>query len=621
MNYAADRCGKPAPIRGKIGNGRTSLKMQTNTMKQNYTRLITLTGLFWFALFSLATAGEIQVNARVNQPNIFAGQPFALTITVEGADEVIPPDLTHLIDFQVKDLGQNPNSSNFQLTINGRQIESKNTIEFSYKLITRKTDTTTIPAVTVVADGKPYTTKPIAITIKQPEENEYFKLEVRLSKPSAYVGEPLLMTTTWLIGQKARGGGFNLPVLSDNRFKTSVRNDLLPRDQKQLIRIELAGEVILAKQHQKRVGNQDFTAITFFHTLIPQTAGELTLPQGTIAVDALSGYQTAGGGRNRDPFAIWGSRQREIYNTIVVPANPVSLTVLPLPQHDVPPSFNGLVGHYSIKASAEPLTVNVGDPITLQLEIGGEAATSVTMPSLFFDRFKISNDPVKQRATDDAITFTTTIRARDEEVTEIPGIPLSFFNVESGQYETVHTTPIPITVRATRIITADDALGGSIAPEVQESEPGAEVHRGIRYNYSDIQEPLSPGTNKILLWVGLFLPVALFVLVMLLKRDIDTGSKEAKQRKKQAMRQLKKALARKEDPFPAWLTFLGNELNRPPQTITVQDVLPRLRNQPELAKTVQHIFQTGEALTYGGASQPLEPQTILAAAHHLHQVL
>ncbi|MDA3970944.1 MAG: BatD family protein, partial [Desulfobulbaceae bacterium] len=418
-----------------------------------HTQITILTTFLWLTLFSLATAGDIQVTARLNQQEIYLGQPFALTIIVENADDVIQPDLSKLSGFQTKFLGQSQNSST--QIFNGHR-ESTKTTELNYQF-TAQRSVTTIPAITVIADNKEFQTRPIPVTLKQPEENDHFKLEVRLSKPIAYVGEPLLMTTTWLIGQKARGGGFNLPVMSDNRFKTSVRNDLLPRDQKQLIRIELAGEVILAKQHQKRVGNQDFTAITFFHTLIPQTTGELTLPQGTIAMDALSGYQTAGGGRNRDPFASWGSRQREIYNTIVVPANPVSLTVRPLPQHDVPPSFNGLVGQYSIKASAEPLTVNVGDPITLQLEIGGEAANSVTMPNLTFDRFKISNDPVKQSATDDAITFTTTIRARNEEVTEIPGIPLSFFNVESGQYETVHTTPIPITVRATRIITADDA--------------------------------------------------------------------------------------------------------------------------------------------------------------------
>lgn len=584
-------------------------KRQTDTMKQNYTRLITLTGLLWFALFSIASGGEVRVDARLNQGEIYIGQPFVLTISVEGADEVIPPDLSHLSDFQAQFLGQN-HSSTIQI-FNGRR-ESSKTYELTYQL-TPRNNTTTIPAITVMADGKPFQTSPITITLKQPEENDYFKLEVRLSKPSAYVGEPLLMTTTWLIGQKARGGGFNLPVLSDSRFTTRIRDDLLPRDKNQLIQIELAGEVILAKRHQKRVGNQDFMAITFFHTLIPRTTGELTLPQGTIAVDALTGYQR----RNRDPF----NRQQEQYSTIVVPANPVTLKVLPLPKQGVPPHFSGLVGQYSIRSSAEPTTVNVGDPISFKLEISGEAATSLTMPSLRLDQFKISNDPPKQEVQDDTAVFTTTIRAQNEGVTQIPAIPLSFFNVETGRYETVATEPIPLTVRATRIVTAEDALGITIESNQPVPEPSEPVHRGIRYNYSDIQPPLSPATDKMILWLGLLLPVALFVLVVVLKHDGDTGQRETRKRKTQALKQLRKGLKEEENHFTAWLTFLGNELNRPPLTITVQDVLPHLSRQPELATQVQQIFQAGEARTYGGVGQPLEPQTILDAAQRLHKVL
>ncbi len=597
-----------------------------SNMKQKQTLILFLASLLWFCLLHNASAGEIQVSARISQQEIYLGQPFTLTLVIRGADEVTPPDLTNFTDLQSQFLGKS-HSSNISI-FNGRR-ESSKTYELNYQL-TVKNNIKAIPAFTITADGKSYTTQPIPISTKQPEENDYFKLEVQLSKPTAYVGEPLLMTTTWLIGQKARGGGFNLPILSDPRFSTSIREDLLPPNKKQLIQLELAGQTILAKQYQKRVGNRDFMAITFFHTLIPKTAGDLTLPQGTIAVNALTGQEPQRSRHTRDPFDMWGNRQREIYTTLVVPANPVSLKVLNLPRQNVPPNFTGLVGQYTIAASATPTTVNVGDPINLTLTIAGQSLDTVTMPPLSLDHFKISNDPPKRNATSDTTTFTTTIRAKDEQVQQIPAISISFFNPEKSQYETTATKPIPITVRATRIITANDALGGDGEITPKPATPKKEVHQGIHYNYSDIQESKSPTTNRLILWAGLLIPPMIFLLVILLNRETNTAYKTKRKKKQRALKQLKKDLGAKapgakapgaKAPFEAWLTFIGNELDRPALTISTGDVLPHLDNHPELATQTQAIFKTGEAMKYGGSNDSLDPQDIINTATKLHKVL
>ena len=42
-----------------------------------------------------------------------------------------------------------------------------------------------------------------------------------------------------------------------------------------------------------------------------------------------------------------------------------------MPEADKPAEFYGLVGQYTIAASAAPTKVNVGDPITLTIRIGG----------------------------------------------------------------------------------------------------------------------------------------------------------------------------------------------------------------------------------------------------------
>ena len=600
-------------------NVKDNLK-KTAPMKTDQTFIILLAGLLLLCLTTPATAGDVQVSARINQQEIYLGQPFSFIISIKGTDDVIQPDLTNLKDFQVRFLGKSQNSS---IQIFNSHKESSKTCELNYQLTTLK-NIATIPAITVMADNTPYTTQPIDITTKKPEKNDNFKLEVRLSKPTAYVGEPLLMTTTWLIGQKARGGGFTLPVLSDPRFKTSVREDLLPRDRKHLIQLEIDGKTILAKQYQKKIGTKDFMAITFFHTLIPRSTGTLTLPQGTITVSGLAGYESPQSRRRSvDPFgmSMWGSRQREIYKTFVIPANPVTLDVLPLPMQGKPPGFNGLVGQYTITANASPTIVNVGDPITLNLEISGQAANAVAMPHLNLEHFKISTDQPKHSTDYDTTTFTTTIRAKDEQVQQIPTIPLSFFNVKTGKYETATTTPIPVTVRPTRIITADDALGGHGEIQPKTPEPKTELQQGIRYNYSDIKDNNIPTANRLILWLAILIPPAIFIIIVISKRDVDTSTKQKKKQKKQAIKQLQKNLSTGDAAFEAWLTFLGHELDRPPQTITKQDILPQLKTHPELGKQVQQIFTAGDAMKYGGSNKSLNTQLILDTAEQLHKVL
>ena len=55
----------------------------------------------------------------------------------------------------------------------------------------------------------------------------------------------------------------------------------------------------------------------------------------------------------------------------MVSSQPLKLTVLPLPEEGKPSGFYGLVGQYTISASATPTKVNVGDPITLTVKVGG----------------------------------------------------------------------------------------------------------------------------------------------------------------------------------------------------------------------------------------------------------
>jgi hypothetical protein len=96
-----------------------------------------------------------------------------------------------------------------------------------------------------------------------------------------------------------------------------------------------------------------------------------------------------------------------------------TLEINDLPQTDKPDTFYGLVGSYTITANAAPTQVNVGDPITLKIKIGGsQYLKPVQWPSLeqipeIASSFKIPSEYADGEIEDGAKLFTQTIRANN----------------------------------------------------------------------------------------------------------------------------------------------------------------------------------------------------------------
>ena len=120
-----------------------------------------------------------------------------------------------------------------------------------------------------------------------------------------------------------------------------------------------------------------------------------------------------------------------------------------------------------------PTSVKAGDPITLQIGITGDgpmnlvqAPPLVVLPQLTAD-FKVTSEPLAGIVEGDAKLFTASIRPRHAGITQIPAIPLSFFDPSTEKFVTVKSEPIAITVaEADRlalgsIVGAANAVGSS----------------------------------------------------------------------------------------------------------------------------------------------------------------
>jgi hypothetical protein len=112
-------------------------------------------------------------------------------------------------------------------------------------------------------------------------------------------------------------------------------------------------------------------------------------------------------------------------------AEPITLTVKPIPVAGRPPSFSGAVGEgFSIEVAANRSVVRVGDPISLTVALRGTGnLESLALPDLSLNEGFSSGDfqlPTEQPAGswDGSVRqFQVTVRVRNTSVTQVPPWP------------------------------------------------------------------------------------------------------------------------------------------------------------------------------------------------------
>jgi hypothetical protein len=216
---------------------------------------------------------------------------------------------------------------------------------------------------------------------------------------------------------------------------------------------------------------------------MPKHAGRIAIPASSVSAAVAVGRV-----RSRDPFNSFFGGQTQ-YKRFIVNSKPLDLEVLPVPDKGKPAEFYGLIGQYTISASATPAKVNVGDPITLTIKIGGgKYLKPVRWPDLervpeLAKNFKIPSQKASPTVEGGYKIFTQTIRANNDKVTRIPPIPLASFDVAQGKYVTAQTEPIKLDVAPTKVLTSADLEGADFVPVNRDVEA---IKKGLSANYDDL---------------------------------------------------------------------------------------------------------------------------------------
>ena len=565
------------------------------------------------AAAAAAGAQEVTVQAEVERSEGYVGEPLHVRIVVAGSDQVSAPDPVVIAGFSVRALGGGPNNSEIITTINGRTTrEVTRGYVLNYQFTPTEAGDLTIPALTLQVAGQSQRTRALPIRVRAPQETADYRLRLSLEREQVWVGEPVLLTTTWMWNSELepeRVHGLSHPLLDDAAAHGLDYEPQAPAaGREDPVSLPVAGRDVRWHWGRTRIDGQPFTTLSFAAALLPERPGPLRVAPATVVFDGVSGYR-----RVRDFFG--RTVRQPVRQRFVVPSNELTLTVKALPEAGRPAEFSGLVGSFELTAEAAPREVKVGDPVEFTVTIAGRGdLRRLRAPDLTamdgFGEFRVSADALPALTAQRA-ALRHTLRALHPEVTAIPPVRINVFDAELGRYAELASAPIPITVHPTREVTLRDVEGA--AADQAPSAPVASRREGIAHNYAGpmllVDQRFavrsfaaSPGGLLALFAAPLALAAARLALLLRRSRPRRPGA---------ALAALRRSLAAagSEAPPPALLAALRAYLNDYLQPArAVHDFagaarLLRARGVEEAAlEELRALFAALEAARYGAAA-------------------
>ena len=324
-----------------------------------------------------------------------------------------------------------------------------------------------------------------------------------------------------------------------------------------------------------------------------------------------------------------------MYQKVIIPSNSLNLKVYDVPAQGQPANFAGHVGEYKIQAQATPTQMSVGDPITLTLTLSGpDYLDQVDLPPLdrqpeLIHNFKIPKERAVGETSGKIKVFTQTIRPLKPDIKEIPSIELPYFDTRTRGYRIARTDPIPIQVKAARVVTALDAEGA--APSVSSGSEIETWTKGIAYNYGDmsvienhgfgpvswLKSPvwfcmiLIPPMGYLILWVGLF---------FIRRQNADPLASRARKAYGRLTASIKKAQRTESEQqsyeviLNAFRKYLGDKLRFPHGSLTFNDVKDSLSTKGVNSETLgnlRSLFERCEARRFAGNSDMCDVSSLV----------
>lgn len=438
----------------------------------------------WKSRADAAPPAPPTASAAMSQSTVDLGDSLVYQITVEGVTDVKPPTLPPSDGWDAEYMGGRDESMRSTFIVNGRVTESSSLkYVMQWRITPRRLGPTAVDSFTFDVGGKPVRVPRVQFRTNEPQESPNFRLVLESDRTSAYVGEPIRMRLVWSMGANVKSAAFTGPD-GDDLF------DIEPLDPRPLKArgselsanhpwrvVPFLGRDTIVTRSQGELGGRAVAVFTLELVVTPRKEGSLAIGPYRAACDEVVGQRARG--FFDSPFDDRSQTRRTITT-----GNSLSLEVRPLPVEGRPEGFSGLIGTYSIEASATNAEANVGDPVPLTIVIRGpEPMPGLVPPDLSLQGdFESTFRPAPEgweaapSGAEGQRRFTTTVRPRSDTITQIPPVRLPYFDTSAGRYAVAESAPIALKVRPSRQITAADAAGaGTSFPLAAASAPSSRL--------------------------------------------------------------------------------------------------------------------------------------------------
>jgi hypothetical protein len=250
--------------------------------------------------------------------------------------------------------------------------------------------------------------------------------------------------------------------------------------------------------------------------------------------------------------------------------------------------------------------------------------------------FKFPSEQASPTIENGSKVFVQTLRANSDTVTQIPPIPLAYFDPDKGQYVTSLTDPIGLKVGATKVLTGVDVAGRSSEPVNREVEA---IQQGLAANTEDVQALVDQESSDLAilghpavlaLWLG---PLVVLLASGILKAATTTTPERQMQRRRRraaalAIRKLEAVTAAGPDDRHKLLgaglrQYLGDRFDRPAGALTAADghqIVLQATADNDLASRLQAILAGCEAAHYASGQTSIGADRVTDAVDLVREI-
>ena len=574
----------------------------------NVERMVVLVLMVCFGR-SVMAQDAVTLEAELSRGRVYLGDVVTYQVLVRGAADGTPPAVEFPDGVTVEYRGASSQKFTTMRSINGRQRTVTDAYyKHQYLLTVVKEGEVVIPGAVLEMGSGRYVSNPVQLTAVMPLAADGDRVVVELPDRAVYVGETAVVGVSWWVADQTESLNFESSVFPDSIRVVAVSPEKGVSAGGQELQMELFGQRFLAHLDQGIFEGRPMTRLRFDLELTPSRTGRFEF--GPVRVVFT----------RKDSFG----RAAKMYAESVVQ----TLEVVEVPVDGRPAGYRGLIGVYRAQTDASNTSVNVGDPIEFRLLVSGAEPMvglekTLDAQLLSSKGFRVSSDgwrEVERRRNGERL-FTTTIRAMNDEVTEIPAIELPAFNPETGEFVVFASDPIPLDVRAVRSVTLSDAVvSGKVEDRIDAQQERVELGRNpsVMWVHPTAAEIRSSAKGFSLwavmgdpVWVGVMVLIGGVPMVVWIRRGVAVRRDPRAVAIGRAWKEAKR-LRRKGDDVGAIRVYGGAILGIDAESLTGAD-LRELGVSEEIVERSSAVLSEAEGRAYGAIAEGRSDESLLEA--------